>query len=214
MPQLVYFRHLPSNSLPSIIQTILGRLYYLFVFGELIDAYQNRTLAHQERVKLVLRARYFMDYWLSYLRHTGYSEKQYLLSHEATDIIRYLIDGLIGLVLVYRDHIKGIFPLLPWLHSSETCKHIFGEARQIVKDFYYVGLLLHDDQLRVKLPRSRFSVDKSFDLKARATGYCHTIFRHQKASIPFYFLLFPRMMTSRRPHRQAMEECEKSPGVV
>jgi hypothetical protein len=36
----------------------LGKIIYLFIFGELIDAYQNRALAHQERIKLVLRARW------------------------------------------------------------------------------------------------------------------------------------------------------------
>jgi hypothetical protein len=32
----------------------LSEIIYLFVFGELIDAYQNRNIGHQERVKLVL----------------------------------------------------------------------------------------------------------------------------------------------------------------
>jgi hypothetical protein len=119
----------------------LGEIIYLFIFRELIDAYQNQTLANQERVKLALRARYFMDYWQSYLQTTGYSAKQYFLSCEATDIACYLIDGIIGLVIVYRDHFDGIFPLLPWLHSSETCEHVFGEPCQIVKNFTMLDFL-------------------------------------------------------------------------
>jgi len=184
----------------------LGEIIYLFVFGELIDAYQNHTLAHQERVKLVLRARYFMDYWLSYLRHTGYSEKQYLLSREATDIIWYLIDGLIGLVLVYRDHIKGIFPLLPWLHSSETCEHIFGEARPIVKDFTMLDFYYMMTKLRVKL-REAVLRGQSSDLKARATGYCHTYF-DIKGINPLLLSTFPTDDDIQEAAQQAMEECE------
>jgi hypothetical protein len=92
-----------------------------------------------------------MDYWRAYLESIGYSEKQYFLSREATDIAQYLIDGLIGLVLVYRDHFEGTFPLLPWLHSSETCEHVFGEARQIVKDFTMLDCFYMLTKLRVKL---------------------------------------------------------------
>ena len=59
----------------------LGEIIYLFVFGELIDAYQNRNISHQERIKLVLRAQYFVDSWQAYLEHMEYSETKYLISH-------------------------------------------------------------------------------------------------------------------------------------
>jgi hypothetical protein len=45
----------------------LREIIYLFIFGELIDAYQNRSMCHADRVKLVLRARYFLDSWNSLL---------------------------------------------------------------------------------------------------------------------------------------------------
>jgi hypothetical protein len=32
----------------------LGEIVYLFVFGELVDAYQNHSMAHIDRIKLVL----------------------------------------------------------------------------------------------------------------------------------------------------------------
>ena len=34
---------------------------YLFVFGELIDVYQNRSISHAEQLKLVLWAHYFLE---------------------------------------------------------------------------------------------------------------------------------------------------------
>ena len=41
----------------------VGEIVYLFVFGELIEAYQNRSMQHLERIKLVLRAKYFLESW-------------------------------------------------------------------------------------------------------------------------------------------------------
>src|ERR1700683_4606645 len=179
---------------------------HLFGVGELIDAYQNRAMGHQERVKLVLRARYFMDHWRAYLESTGYSEKQYFLSREATDIARYLIDGLIGLVFVYRDHFEGAFPLLPWLHSSETCEHVFGEARQIVKDFTMLDFFYMLTKLRVKLREAVLST-QSPDFKARANGYCHTYF-DAKGIDPLLLATFPMDDDIQDAAQQAMEECE------
>jgi len=45
----------------------VGKIVYLFVFGELIDAYQNQSMQHLERIKLVLQARYFLDSWEAFL---------------------------------------------------------------------------------------------------------------------------------------------------
>ena len=38
-----------------------GEIMYLFVFGELIDVYQNRSISHAEQLKLVLWAHYFLE---------------------------------------------------------------------------------------------------------------------------------------------------------
>ena len=184
----------------------LGEIIYLFIFGELIDAYQNRAIAHQERIKLALRARYFMDYWQAYLQSAGYSEMQYFLSREATDITRYLIDGLIGLVIVYRDHLDGTLPLLPWLHSSETCEHVFGEARQIVKDFTMLDFFYMLTKLRVKLYEAVLRGNSS-DFKARANGYNHT-YLDTKGIDTQILATFPTNDDIQDAAQQAMEECE------
>ncbi|KAJ7708424.1 hypothetical protein B0H16DRAFT_1746298 [Mycena metata] len=153
----------------------LGEIIYLFIFGELIDAYQNRSIPHAERVKLVLRARYFLDSWSASLDISGYSKSVYFLSREAVDITRIIIEGYLALVYIYRDSVDGIFPLLPWLHSSEACEHIFGESRRIVKDFTMLDFLYMIPKLRVKI-RSAVLRAKASDSKARATGYSHTYF--------------------------------------
>ena len=106
----------------------LGQILYLFVNGELIDAYQNRTIPHTERIKMVLRAKFFHQMWKKFLKTAGYAEDRHYVSHQFGDIVDILIDGLISLVIIYRDMDGEIYPLLPWLHSTEVCEHIFGEC--------------------------------------------------------------------------------------
>lgn len=150
-------------------------IIFLFVFGELIDAYQNRFIPHIERVKLALRARYFLDQWGRFLDNSGYPRAKYFLSREAVDITRIIIEGLLSLVYIHRDHISDVFPLLPWLHSSEACEHVFAEARKIVKDFAMLDFFYMIPKLRVQLREAVLSARTS-DPKARANGYDHTYF--------------------------------------
>ncbi|KAJ6607189.1 hypothetical protein B0H10DRAFT_2228110 [Mycena sp. CBHHK59/15] len=153
----------------------LGEIIYLFVFGELIDAYQNRSMSHADRLQLVLRARYFLDSWNSFLDIAGYNKSVYFLSREAVDIARIIIEGYIALLYTHRDHLKNLYPLLPWLHSSEACEHVFGEARRIVKDFSMLDFLYMIPKLRVKIRAAIFRA-KASNPKDRAAGYTHTYF--------------------------------------
>ncbi|TFY78121.1 hypothetical protein EWM64_g5890 [Hericium alpestre] len=82
----------------------VGEIIYLFVFGELVDAYQNCWISHSECIKMALCAQYFMNYWKTFLDSTGYQSSRYFLSREAADITQFLIHGLISLILVYHDH--------------------------------------------------------------------------------------------------------------
>ncbi|TFY73791.1 hypothetical protein EWM64_g10221 [Hericium alpestre] len=153
----------------------LGEIIYLFVFGELVDAYQNRQISHAERIKMALRAKYFLVMWKLYLQHAGYKESQHFLSREAADIANILIHGILGLILIHCDHLPDTFPLLPWLHSSEPCEHVFGEARRVVKDFTMLDFLHMIPKLQVKLKEAAFRATTG-DAKARASGYTHTYF--------------------------------------
>ena len=90
----------------------VGLAVYLFVMGEAVDAYQSRTIGHLERVKMVLRCRYFLRLWKRFLQAAGYNEAKYYISKEADDILNKLIDGLLALVYVYRDNLGGEYPLL------------------------------------------------------------------------------------------------------
>ena len=153
---------------------LLGHIIYLFINGELIDAYQNRNIPHLERIKMVLRAKFFYQMWRSFLKAAGYAEDRHFVSHQFADIIDILIDGLISLVIIYRDHMDGeIFPLLLWLHSSEICEHLFAECRKLIKDFTYLDFIYMVPHLLI-LIRAAVNLGHSGDSKARASGYTHS----------------------------------------
>lgn len=90
-------------------------IVYLFVFGELCDAYQNQQIGHDERIQLVLRAKLFLQLWERYLAHVSDGKKHlHFISREAVDICDFLIHGPVSLILVHCDFIPETFPLLPW----------------------------------------------------------------------------------------------------
>ena len=157
----------------------VGLIVYLFVFGELVDAFQNRHIPHAERLKVVLRARYFIDCWLAFLAAGQYPISQYCLSREALEITRILIEGYISLMYIHRDclydRFKEPIPFFPWLHSSEPCEHVFGDARNIVSDFTMLDFIYFIPKLSVTL-RKAANREKISDAKATARGYNHTYF--------------------------------------
>jgi hypothetical protein len=119
----------------------VGEIMYLFIFGELVDAYQNWSITHTEHLELVLHAHYFLDAWETFLDKSGYKCMQYFLSHEAGNIAWIIIGGYVALVLRHQDHLCDLFPLLPWIHSTEACEHSSGEARKVIKDFMLLDLI-------------------------------------------------------------------------
>ncbi|KAF8997309.1 hypothetical protein BDQ17DRAFT_1429173 [Cyathus striatus] len=122
-------------------------------------------------------------YWRCYLEATGYSRSQYFLSAAAADIVRIIVEGIIGLILAYCDHIRGnAMPLLPWYHFTEACEHTFGEAHSIVKDFTHLDFLYMVPKLGVRMQDAVLSATIS-DPNKTAVGYCHTYFDHSGANI-------------------------------
>ena len=163
----------------------VGEIVYLFVFGELIDAYQNRSLSHRERVKMLLRAEYFLEYWKRFIKHAKYKMGLHFLSREATDILQQIVEGLLALIYLYRDHLSNthdINPLLPWLHSTEQCEHIFGDARRIVTDFCFLDFVYMLPKLRVTIHEAMLHARSN--PRATASGYSHTHFDTRELDIP------------------------------
>ena len=151
----------------------LGLAVYLFVMGEAVDAYQSRTISHLERVRMVLRCRYFLRLWKRFLQAAGYGEAKYYISREADDILNKLIDGLLALIYVYRDKLGGEYPLLLWMHGTEMVEHIIAECRKLVKDFTHLNFIFMIIRLHV-LVRLSSELGQGIDPKARAMGYSHS----------------------------------------
>ncbi|KAJ6545247.1 hypothetical protein B0H19DRAFT_1075591 [Mycena capillaripes] len=86
----------------------LGLVVYLLVFGDLIDAWQSRTLSQHERAKIVIRTHLFLQTWRMFLTKAGYPEARHFISKEAFDIAQILINGLLGLIIIHRDHLASV----------------------------------------------------------------------------------------------------------
>lgn len=150
-----------------------GLIIFLFLMGELVDAYQSRTLPHIERVKMVLRLHFFLERWAQFLDCAGYPKGMYFISGQFRDILDRLIFGLIQLVVVYRDTYGSRFPLLLWLHSTEVCEHVFGVLRSLVMDFTFLDFLNLVPKIFIRLRVFTKSTLSTVG-KDTASGYAHT----------------------------------------
>ena len=152
----------------------LGLTIYLFIFGDLIDAYQSRNISHSERVVLVLLAKFFKELWKSFLHEGGYTEQRYFILRDADSIIDILVSGLLGLILIHRDTLDHPFPLMPWTHGSESNEHVFGLMRSLISDFTMLDVLRMIPKLTVRLQAACRASYQRFG--ETAAGYSHTYF--------------------------------------
>ncbi|THH16946.1 hypothetical protein EW146_g3772 [Bondarzewia mesenterica] len=183
----------------------IGSIIYLFIFGELVDAYENRHIKLIERVHLILRTLFFfMEAWEDFLDRAKYPKSRHFLSHEACDIIRFATRALLQLVIIYRDHLDGVYPLLPWLLSTAVCEHVFGICRQIIKDFTMQDFHHMVPKLYVHL-REHFFFSHSSDGKARASGYNHTYTDSRKIDLAA-LAMYPTDAEIQRAATAAYEE--------
>ncbi|KAF8193695.1 hypothetical protein BJ912DRAFT_848156 [Pholiota molesta] len=168
----------------------LGLIIYLFVFGEMIDAYQNRQITHLDRVKMVLRTHFFKDFWKKFLEEGGYPITQHFMSKEADDITDIIINGLIALIFIHRDYLDQPFPLLPWPHGSEPGEHVFGFLREDFPDFSMLDVLRLIPKIGVRLMAACKSKHLKGDFRKTASGYSHTYFDGTDANLQF-LAVFP-----------------------
>ena len=181
----------------------LGLSIYLFIFGDLIDAYQSRKISHAERVIMVLRAKFFKDLWKSFLHEGRYPAQHYFISQDADKIIDILIHGLLGLIFIHRDSLPldgnlKSFPLMPWTHGSESNEHVFGIMRSLITDFTMLDVIRMIPKLTVRLQaacRTRHQ-----HVGDTASGYSHTYFHDEDA---------PSSLFSQFPSDETIESLAK-----
>lgn len=150
-----------------------GLIIYLFIIGEAVDAYQNRHISHGERIKMLLRAMFFMEGWEEFISKANYQRSKHFISREYRDILKILISGFMQLIIIHRDLLDDIYAFLPWLHSTEVCEHLFGIMRSILKDFTMLDVIYMMPKLLVRI-REHVLNAASPTGKARASGYNHT----------------------------------------
>jgi len=153
-----------------------GLSIYLFVLGELVDAWQNHNISHAQRAKMVIRLRFFLMGWRAYIvAHPNYSVNVQFISCESFDIFITLADSLLSLIIVYRKYYPR-YPFLPWLHSTEACEHVFGVLCQIKKDFTFNDFLSAQPKLQALLLGAFGDLSTEEQANQTAAGYHHTYF--------------------------------------
>ena len=151
-----------------------GLIAYLFIIGEAVDAYQNRCISHGERVKMLLRAMFFMEGWEEFISKARYRSSTHFISREYREILRILVSGFVQLVIIHRDLLDDVYAFLPWLHSTEVCEHLFGMMRSILRDFTMLDFVYMVPKLLIRI-REHVLNAASPNGKSRASGYNHTL---------------------------------------
>jgi hypothetical protein len=141
-----------------------------------------------------------------YLQKAGYSEARHFISKEAADIFEILINGILGLIVIHRDHLGDkSCPLLPWFVASEPNEHAFSGLRDISEDFTLQEAILIVPKLRAKMQAAVRTVLKPSDFKKKASGYSHTYFN--KDDIDFGLLgQYPTDLELSAAYEIALEE--------
>ncbi|PKY35084.1 hypothetical protein RhiirB3_455442 [Rhizophagus irregularis] len=128
-----------------------GFFVYMFILGELFDAYLNSQINHKTRIIMVMRAYFFLQYWKTFINkaHLEVSAKWYsymrsFISLQSYNIFTSLTESLILLIIAHRDYCSN-YPLLLWEHGTEVLEHVFGIARQLVPDFTTYKFFKHPD---------------------------------------------------------------------
>lgn len=183
----------------------LGFAVYLFVFGEFIDAYQSRTMPHKQRAIIAIRTLLFMETWRSFLRKNNYSYNHHFISHAAYDIFKILAHGLLGLIVIHRDHLKTPCPLLPWQHGSEGNEQSFSSFRSVAPDFSMQQAVLITPKARTLAEASFHNNHEKVGYKKTANGYQHTYFRADGADFDL-LSQYPTDMDLSDAYATAVEE--------
>jgi hypothetical protein len=114
-----------------------GLSIYLYLFGELTNAWLCPKMNHLDWIRSAWTCIFFLRFW-----HQSISNKSNPLmsidcngvSRQSYEIFHFLGNLLIGLVISHREFYPTV-PLLPWKHGTEACEHIFGWMRVIMPNF-------------------------------------------------------------------------------
>ncbi|PKB98260.1 hypothetical protein RhiirA5_431673 [Rhizophagus irregularis] len=123
-----------------------GFFVYLFILGELVDSYLNREICPIERIRMCMMAYFFLQLWQYHIECMSHeypyfmSIKENFIAAQSFSIFNSLSESMVLLIKSHQEYYSD-FPLIPWMHGSEACEHIFGIARQIRADFDFAEML-------------------------------------------------------------------------
>jgi hypothetical protein len=181
-------------ALHFLIKTYPDRLdviVYLFVFGELIDAWLNCHISHSECLLMALQAHFYLEMWVQYLEQSGHPVHRHCISRETLDICNILISSLIGLIIVYRDHLGSkLLPLLFWKLTTEVNKHVFGCMRDFIKEYNMMEFIYMLPKLQ-QLVDCAIAQGPSKDTNLIASGYQTTFHNSTRASNLALLVIYP-----------------------
>ncbi|KAJ3925265.1 MAG: hypothetical protein NXY57DRAFT_907295, partial [Lentinula lateritia] len=161
----------------------LGTAIYLFIVGEIVDAQQNRTVSHQEHMKMLWRGRFFLEGWRSYvLSHPHYNINTHFITRELYDIITVYIDAMLKLILIHCDYFPHI-PFYAWFHSTEPCEHWFGCSRggTGLPNFTFTDWILMSPKVDF-LMYSAMKHRQGTAVNGHRAGYLHTYLNNDGAT--------------------------------
>ncbi|EGG10172.1 uncharacterized protein MELLADRAFT_94558 [Melampsora larici-populina 98AG31] len=136
------YRSLNNDTLELALQhpECTGLAVYLFIIGELVDAWLSNSASHEERILSSHTADVFLKRWKAFLKEQ-YDDTDGLMSldrngisHPAWKIFSQLASSLVALIISHREHFPDA-PFVPWKHGTEACEHIFGWMRVILPKF-------------------------------------------------------------------------------
>ncbi|RHZ82106.1 hypothetical protein Glove_114g59 [Diversispora epigaea] len=114
--------------------------------GELVDSYLNREICPIERMRMCMMAYFFLRLWHFHIDTMAHKYPHYIsvrenfMATQSYSIFSSLSESMMILIKAHREYYSE-FPLIPWMHGSEACEHVFGIARQICTDFDFAELL-------------------------------------------------------------------------
>ncbi|KAA1138130.1 hypothetical protein PGTUg99_002899 [Puccinia graminis f. sp. tritici] len=114
-----------------------GLAIYLFLFGELTDAWLSLSMTHLEQIRSAWTTIFFLRMWHNNLENSPSSlmgVDRNGVSRQSYGIFHILGKSLIGLIISHREYYDTV-PFLPWKHGTEACEHIFGWMRVIMPNF-------------------------------------------------------------------------------
>jgi len=79
------------------------------------------------------------------------------------------------------------YPLLPWLHSTEPCEHLFGLLRQLKRDFNYSDMLYLEPKLRALMLGAFGNLTTEQKANETMSGYHHTYFKAKDLDLDVLF---------------------------